>query len=66
MDEINDFLDNKIYQLEEEIARLKRGDFTPEELQNLCHNLDESDREAFCKGCLEYQKKLFGHLDVDK
>jgi hypothetical protein len=43
-----------------EVARLKSGQLTPEELQNLCHNLPESDREAFRAGCVEYQKKLFG------
>jgi hypothetical protein len=43
-----------------EISRLKSGQLTPEELHNLCHNLPESDREAFRAGCVEYQKKLFG------
>lgn len=56
-------LEEEIDQLKATIVRLKRGDFTPDELQNLCHNLDETDKEAFCKGCTEYQKKLFGHLN---
>ena len=42
------------------IIRLLRGDFTDEEFQNLCHNLDESDFEKFCDGCDAYQMKLFG------
>jgi hypothetical protein len=46
-----------------EVERLKRGDFTPEEFQNLCHNLSEDDKEKFVEGCREYQKKLFGESD---
>jgi hypothetical protein len=47
----------------DEIARLTRGDFTPEEFQNLCHHRDEKPGctpEDFSRGCVEYQKKLFG------
>lgn len=43
-----------------EIARLKRGDFTEEEFQNLCHNFSEQDAKRFKAGCEEYQRKLFG------
>ena len=46
-----------------EIDRLKRGDFTPEEFQNLCHHRDEKPgctRKDFEEGCQEYQTKLFG------
>lgn len=44
-----------------EIERLKRGDFTPEEFQNLCHNLPEHcTHEVFDAGCRQYQSKLFG------
>ena len=46
-----------------EVARLKRGDFTPEEFQNLCHNLHERPvctRKEFAQGCLQFQEKLFG------
>lgn len=49
----------------EEGARLKRGDFTPDELQTLCHNLSEQDKEAFFQGCTEYQRKLFGCSAID-
>lgn len=55
----------EIISLHDELARLKRGDFTDEELQNLCHNLDESDYEKFCAGCTEYQRKLFGKSPSD-
>jgi hypothetical protein len=41
-------------------ARLRRGDFTPEEFQNLCHNLTFADRLSFERGCRDYQEKLFG------
>lgn len=44
-----------------EISRLRRGEFTPEEFQSLCHSLPTGcTREAFEKGCREYQDKLFG------
>lgn len=43
-----------------EIDRLKRGEFTEEEFQNLCHNLSTDDQERFKRGCEEYQKRLFG------
>ena len=48
-----------------EVSRLKRGDFTPEEFQNLCHNLHERPvctREEFAQGCLQFQEKLFGKI----
>lgn len=47
----------------DEIDRLKRGDFTPEEFQNLCHRRDEKPGctpEDFFTGCAMYQQKLFG------
>ena len=50
----------------DEIDRLKNGDFTPEELQNLCHNLTSCDYKEFCDGCTAYQRKLFnGHSRED-
>jgi hypothetical protein len=49
-----------------ENRRLKRGNFTPEEFQNLCHNLSEKDKEKFFQGCAEYQRKLFGEAAVDR
>lgn len=51
-----------------EVERLKRGDFTPEEFQNLCHHKDEKPGctpAEFNQGCEEYQRKLFGTADVD-
>lgn len=48
-----------IRNLQEENERLKRGEFTPEEVQNFCHNLKGTLKE-FCKGCEEYQQKLYG------
>ena len=44
-----------------EVQRLKRGDFSQEEFQNLCHNFDESDECRFLDGCRDYQRKLFGN-----
>lgn len=43
-----------------EVERLKAGDFTEEEFQNLCHNSSPDDRCRFEAGCREYQDKLFG------
>ena len=56
-------LHEKISALAKEVIRLRRGDFTPEEFQNLCHNLHERPvcaREEFSQGCLQFQEKLFG------
>ena len=49
----------------DEADRLRRGDFTPEEFQNLCHNFSEDDKQKFFQGCREYQKKLFGEFDSE-
>lgn len=48
-------------------ARILRGDFTADELQNFCHNLPESPQLAtqFCDGCDRYQKQLFGSCRSD-
>lgn len=51
--------------LEKENKRLKSGDFTEEEFQNLCHSFGEDDYNRFCDGCDEYQKKLFGKCRSD-
>lgn len=59
-------LEERVKWLEEEVARLKEGKFTPEELQNLCHNLPKENLVAFGKGCEEYQKSLFGNSYKDK
>jgi hypothetical protein len=49
-----------------EIERLKSGNFTEEEFQNLCHCVPEEDKEKFFQGCTEYQRKLFGVAAVDE
>lgn len=43
-----------------EVQRLKAGKFTEEEFQNLCHNLDSDCPFRFGRGCIEYNKKMFG------
>lgn len=51
-----------------ENERLKLGDFTAEEFQNLCHNRHEKDgctAKEFYDGCAEFQKSLFGKSDRD-
>lgn len=58
--EVNRLLD-RAEKAESEIRRLKNGEFTEEEFQNLCHN--RSVQEGACRfkqGCEEYTKKLFG------
>lgn len=65
---------NNLTRAREEIERLKRGDFTPEEFQNLCHNLHKKTAlakvgnlpQVFCDGCEDYQKKLFGFSPITK
>lgn len=49
----------------QEIDRLKRGEFTEEEFQNLCHNWSEDDICRFKQGCEDYQRKLFGFKKVE-
>jgi len=61
--DFNHLKTDSVEQLQSEIKRLKRGEFTPEEFKTLCHNLDDNEhgnRKEFCDGCDEYQKKLFG------
>ena len=55
-----EILVNTLLLAKSEIERLLRGDFTPEEFQNLCHNTNTCDREKFEQGCKQYQDKLFG------
>jgi hypothetical protein len=50
----------------QEIERLREGDFTEPEFQNLCHCISEEDRERFFAGCAEFQRKLFGTSDRDE
>jgi hypothetical protein len=50
----------------DEVERLRRGEFTSDEFQNLCHNLDETKRSEFFAGCAEFQRKLFGISAVEQ
>jgi len=64
---LNAILQNWEYHpLRKENERLKRGDFTKEEFQALCHKLNEEDKNLFCDGCDEYQRKLFGTCRTDE
>lgn len=50
----------RIRDLEVEIARLKRGDFTKEEIHDFCHNLHgKVTAREFCAGCEAEQRKYF-------
>lgn len=47
-----------------ELERLKRGEFTEAERQNLCHNcLVQDGYPSFVEGCANYQKELFGRSE---
>jgi len=51
----------RLMSAEAEVVRLRRGEFTPQEFQDLCHNKSVQDGfEAFADGCEAYQQKLFG------
>jgi len=51
----------RLMSAEAEVTRLRRGEFTPQEFQDLCHNKSVQDGfEAFADGCETYQEKLFG------
>lgn len=58
----------RLDELERENARLRRGEFTPAELQEICHNLSPNPdkREAFFEGCANYQRQVFGCAHVDQ
>lgn len=52
-----------------EVERLRRGDFTPEEFQGLCHHRDKRPGckpAEFFQGCEDYQRKLFGYAEADE
>lgn len=65
-----DLVYESFQQLRSENARLRSGNFTEGELQNLCHELGRSekhdDRQAFFDGCARYQKQLFGEADREQ
>src|SRR5690348_6421765 len=48
-----------------EIERLREGEFSETEFQNLCHCIPENDRDSFFTGCTDYQRKLFGKAERD-
>ena len=51
---------------EQEIIRLKRGEFTSDEIQNFCHNLPETvSVQEFCNGCKQYQQQLYGESPIE-
>jgi len=49
---------------QDELDRLKRGDFTENEFQNLCHQFEDKDVYKFANGCVEYMNKLFGQCPL--
>lgn len=58
----------ELERLDAEIARLKAGKFTAEEIHGICHNLhDTVDARGFADGCAAEQRKLYGcALDADR
>ena len=58
--------DVHMHDLIEENHRLKSGNFTEEEFQNLCHNVSiQEGRARFEEGCRDYQRKLFGPVNKE-
>lgn len=56
-----DRLNDENNALRAEVDRLKRGDWTPEEIHDICHNLHgKVDARAFADGCAAEQRKLYG------
>lgn len=49
-----------LHEVKQEIRRLKAGEFTEEEFQNLCHKFQDGDARRFAFGCLAHNQKLFG------
>jgi hypothetical protein len=62
--QIDDRVKNSKGDLAKEITRLKAGDFSEEEFQNLCHKFQDTDKQRFCDGCEAYQIKLFGSSPI--
>lgn len=59
-------MDRRRLAAEKEVERLKRGEFTREEFQNLCHNRHEKPgctAQDFFDGCAAFQKSMFGHSE---
>lgn len=50
-----------IHELKAELTRLKRGDWTPDEIHDICHNLHgKVGPQEFADGCAAEQHKLYG------
>ena len=57
----NYVLMEEVNRLKLDNERLKAGNFTEEEFQNLCHTVSvQEGRCRFEQGCTQYQAKLFG------
>lgn len=59
----------RLVPLAEECERLREGKLTPDEFQNLCHNLQSNPDltpEKFFDGCAVYQTMLFGRCERDQ
>lgn len=52
-----------------ELSRFKRGELTVGEFHNLCHAMDDKPGltvEEFSRGCVRYQKELFGKCPLEE
>jgi hypothetical protein len=66
-------LEKQIADLQAEVARLKEGQFSEAEFQNLCHNMRVDGQpityetvHSFEQGCVEYRRKLFGEMAMQQ
>lgn len=63
----NDALLNAIKQVIETAIRYQKGELAPDEIMNLCHNLDKTvPVEEFAQGCVDHIKKLYGSCPLVK
>lgn len=49
-----------VRRLEYEVERLRKGRLTEEEVQALCHEQDGGCPLRFARGCVAYNRELFG------
>lgn len=56
---------SQLAQARAEVRRLKAGKFTKEEFNDLCHEEKPMSAEEFTRGCMLYQKKLFGFSKIE-
>lgn len=62
--ELSKFAPTHMAEVWRENERLRSGNFTEDEFQNLCHNFQDEDMDRFADGCISYMEKLFGRCPL--